>query len=301
MPTRFTKEQEQEIIAKYNEVKNVWKAGEALGIRGQTVHRVLKRNNIQRARQPLSDDKKHAIESFYKSGFLCGDGKLKAFAEKINVRVPDICRYASKLGLTNMRRTNDATLNERMGQRVKAQWQHGTHPRGMAGKKHTYKTCKRLSVVSKKRAIQQRKDGTMAIKVGKMLKTKAANGTLITPRNASWKQAWHEVGGKRFYARSSWEYEYAKILEFRKRIGAIKEWEHEPETFWFEKIKRGCRSYTPDFRVTHLNGDIEYHEIKGWMDDRSKTKIKRMAIYHKNVKLVVIDSKTYKRIVAKGI
>jgi hypothetical protein len=29
------------------------------------------------------------------------------------------------------------------------------------------------------------------------------------------------------------------------------------------------------------------------MDDRSKTKIKRMAKYHPNVKLIVIDSKGY--------
>ena len=76
-------------------------------------------------------------------------------------------------------------------------------------------------------------------------------------------------------------------------IGEIKKWEHEPETFWFESIMRGCRSYLPDFRVTENNGSIVYHEVKGWMDARSKTKIKRMAKYHPDVKLIVIDSKAY--------
>ena len=61
-------------------------------------------------------------------------------------------------------------------------------------------------------------------------------------------------------------------------------------------MKRGCVSYLPDFKVTYPDGAIEYHEIKGWMDDRSKTKIKRMAKYHPDVKLIVIDSKSYKRI-----
>ena len=45
------------------------------------------------------------------------------------------------------------------------------------------------------------------------------------------------------------------ILEWLKKNKQIKKWEHEPETFWFEGIMRGCRSYLPDFRVT------EHHTI----------------------------------------
>jgi hypothetical protein len=135
----------------------------------------------------------------------------------------------------------------------------------------------------------------------KALKTRAANGTLIHSRKGSWKQAWHVVGGQRFYARSSWEVEYAHILERRKSLGIITSWEHEPKTFWFEKIKRGCRSYTPDFIVKYPDGSEEYHEVKGWMDDRSKTKIKRMAIYHPKIRLVVIDSKAYRNVLKAGI
>ena len=64
-------------------------------------------------------------------------------------------------------------------------------------------------------------------------------------------------------------------------------------------IMRGTRSYLPDFRVTEINGDIAYHEIKGWMDDRSKTKIKRMAKYYPEVKLIVIDAKDYRNLERK--
>lgn len=69
---------------------------------------------------------------------------------------------------------------------------------------------------------------------------------------------------------------------------AISSWEYEPDTFWFEKIKRGVRSYTPDFKIVHKDGTVEYHEVKGWMDKKSQTKIKRMAIYHPEIKLVVL-------------
>lgn len=87
---------------------------------------------------------------------------------------------------------------------------------------------------------------------------------------------------------------YARWLEFLKLRQEIVLWEHEPETFWFEKIKRGVRSYLPDFRVTLNGGGIEYHEVKGWMDPKSKTKIKRMAKYYPKTVLIVRDAQWFK-------
>lgn len=48
--------------------------------------------------------------------------------------------------------------------------------------------------------------------------------------------------------------------------------------------------------MVEKNGSIVFHEVKGWMDDRSKTKIKRMAIYHPHIKLIVIEAKAYNSI-----
>jgi hypothetical protein len=89
-------------------------------------------------------------------------------------------------------------------------------------------------------------------------------------------------------------------LEFLRKQKEILKWEHEPETFWFAGIKRGVCSYLPDFRVTTKSGAIEYHEVKGWMDTKSKTKIARMAKYHPKVKLIIIDSARYKGIAKMG-
>lgn len=110
-----------------------------------------------------------------------------------------------------------------------------------------------------------------------------------------WNAGWREIAGRRIYFRSLWEANYARYLQWLKAQGAIVEWEHEPQTFWFEKIRRGTRSYLPDFRVTENNGLIVYHEVKGWMDPRSKTKIKRMALYHPTVALLVIPARSYRR------
>ena len=95
----------------------------------------------------------------------------------------------------------------------------------------------------------------------------------------------------RFF-RSSWEANYARYLNFLVKHKEIKAWDYECDTFEFP-VKRGTRFYTPDFKVTLKSGKVEYHEIKGWMDPASATKLKRMAKYHKNVKMVLIDKTAY--------
>lgn len=106
-------------------------------------------------------------------------------------------------------------------------------------------------------------------------------------------KGWIELGGKRIYCKSSWETKYARYLQWMKSIGQIVDWEYEPKTFWFEKIKRGVRSYLPDFKVTTKSGH-EWHEVKGWMDKRSATKIKRMGKYYPSETLRIIDKKWFK-------
>src|SRR6185437_15011059 len=114
------------------------------------------------------------------------------------------------------------------------------------------------------------------------------------PKNANtWKPGWREIDGRRIYFRSKWEANYGRYLQLLKRCGQIKEWEHEPETFWFLEILRGVRSYLPDFKVTENDGGVIYHEVKGWLDPRSRTKLKRMRIYHPQVKLRLVEKKFF--------
>jgi hypothetical protein len=108
------------------------------------------------------------------------------------------------------------------------------------------------------------------------------------------KGSWVELGDKRFYGRSRWERNFARYLNFLLERGEIKNWFHEPHTFWFEKIKRGVRSYLPDFKVEHNNGSTEWFEVKGYMDDKSRTKLKRMGIYYPEEKIRVVDGQWFK-------
>lgn len=106
-------------------------------------------------------------------------------------------------------------------------------------------------------------------------------------------------GGKRedlggLYVRSTWEANYARYLNWLQLHGEILSWEFEPDTFEFHRIKRGTRFYTPDFKVTNKDGSVEYHEVKGWMNPASKTKLSRMARYYPAVKIVLIDAPVYR-------
>jgi hypothetical protein len=107
-------------------------------------------------------------------------------------------------------------------------------------------------------------------------------------------RGWREIGSRNIFFRSRWEYNYAVYLEYLLTQKQIQGWEHEPGEFWFEKIRRGVRSYKPDFKIRFNDGKIEYHEVKGWMDSRSKTALKRMRIYHPEITMRVIDSKWFK-------
>ncbi len=98
------------------------------------------------------------------------------------------------------------------------------------------------------------------------------------------------------YFRSSWEANYARYLRFLKDRGEIQSWEYECERFVFHGVTRGALTYTPDFKVTENDGAVVYHEIKGWMDPKSKGKLKRMAKFYPEAKIIIIGESEYKAI-----
>lgn len=114
------------------------------------------------------------------------------------------------------------------------------------------------------------------------------------------KRGYYLVDGENRFFRSKWEANYALYLCFLKNNGEIKKWEYESECFIFQKIQFGIRSYRPDFKVTNNNNTVEYHEIKGWMTKESKTKLKRMDKYYPEIKIVLIDRKSYGEICKFG-
>lgn len=128
----------------------------------------------------------------------------------------------------------------------------------------------------------------------KQRKTKIKNGTL-NPMPFQKNPYSRAKGGKRedlgnIYFRSTWE---ANIARYYNYIGI--KWEYEPKTFVFENVTRGSVSYTPDF---YLPEEDKWIEVKGWLDSKSKTKLKRFARQYPDEykKLELIQQKEYNKI-----
>lgn len=211
-----------------------------------------------------------------------------------------ICRKAHELGLTNARRAKPY-LAEDISARAKARIATNGHPRGALGITHSAETKASISEASLRswagRTEAERNSLTL-----RQMKAKVAKGGTLAPKSprGSWKAGWRDVGGRRIYFRSRWEANYARYLEWLRCNGQIAGWQHEPETFWFESIRRGVRSYLPDFLVTESSGKQAYHEVKGWMDARSKTTIRRFRKYYPTHTLIVVDEAAYRAIERKA-
>lgn len=231
---------------------------------------------------------------------------LDHMALKLGKLKSNICRKARELGLTDQSRkrvivrktrtrmfATAEELNEFQSKRMKEWLKKNPHPKGSLGMKHTEESKAKIAVATK-RFNDSLTDEQKQSHILKAEKTKVANGTYAKPRHkTTWKASWREIGGKRKFYRSRWEANYARFLEYLKSKNKIVDWQHEPKVFWFEGIKRGSVSYLPDFCVQELDGSESYHEVKGWMDSRSKTKIKRMQKYYPEIRLIVVDSKAY--------
>lgn len=106
-----------------------------------------------------------------------------------------------------------------------------------------------------------------------------------------------------YYFKSLWEMNYACYLQWQFLNHFITSWKYEPKEFKFPKDahKSGPFYYNPDFRVKNLDGSIEWHEVKGWMNAASKKKIKR---FHKHFPeegpITVIDKYWFDLAKARG-
>ena len=269
------KASDAQIIEAYERLHSVWAVAKLFDMCGQSVHERAVKLGISKPVNVITNSDRNRLIAEYETH--ASTGTLAVLAASMGRSKHLIAREARTLGLTDGKRKKPYSSGT-ISRNMKRWHSENQHPKGMLGKNHSPEVCAAMGVI-------------------RMRKTRLANGTLYGVKpHGLWKAAWREIGGTRKFYRSSWEANYARYLEWLKAKGEIAKWEHEPETFWFEKIVRGTCSYLPDFRVTELNGAIVYHEVKGWMDGRSKTKLRRMKKYYPQIKVVLIDSKSYQKL-----
>lgn len=286
------KASDEDLIASYKKNESVWKVAKEFGMCGQTVYERLKKIGIKFKGQKFSEHEiKRIIEVYSQEDSLeRGDGKLDILCAELGRIKPSISRMARKLGLSNIKRKCSKEHNKTVSERMKIQWDVIPHPRGMLGKRHKKETRDLFSKIVKERWKNMDEESRNAYS---LRFSKIAPNTFLNREKASWKCGWRTIGGVKKYYRSRWEANYARYLEMMRLSEVISSWEHEPQRFLFENAKRGCMSYLPDFKVIKPNGTIEFHEVKGWMDDRSMAILRNMQICYPEIKIVLISSKEY--------
>ena len=218
------------------------------------------------------------IKDTYDSGIMQGDGKLDELAKVLGVHKTNLCRKARSMGLTVQGRKLTEESKKKVGLRIKEWLSKNEHPRGFLKGKHSAKSKEIMSEMS----IAYHENCTideLNHRIDKMLETRRSNGNW-TPTMAGSAMYSRAKSGKRkdldnTFFRSRTEANYARYLKYIKQ-----DYLYEPKTFWFEGIKRGTRAYIPDF---YLPDKDEWHEFKGWLDQKSITKMKRMKKYHPEV------------------
>ena len=202
-------------------------------------------------------------------------------AEKFGVSESTMINWRKKLGLKYEN---------------KHQWDRYPHPKGMKGKKHSEEVVRGI----RKRSKAMWQDPNFIGHTEEYRQMRSDNSSRHMARRhpstirSRGKAGYREDLGA-IYFRSLWEANYARYLNLLKSRGDIFYWEYEPDTFWFEAIRRGVRSYKPDFKVWDTEESEPYYiEIKGYMDAKSKTKLNRMRIYYPKVKLLLVTEKEYR-------
>lgn len=225
-------------------------------------------------------------------------GELDGLLPLLNNRdKPNVSLLAKKLGISKSDRKKSEPHKEIMSINSTELYKKIGYRGGIKGKKHKPETIEllRKRTVDLQNNKEYKEKHSKAVSAGLKMAIKNGyrpGGDNPYSRTKSGKR--DDLDG--LFVRSAWEANYARYLNWLVSIGEIKEWEYEADTFEFVKIRKGTRFYLPDFKVTNNDGTVEYHEVKGWMDDKSKTKLSRMAKYYPDIKLILIDEGAYRAI-----
>lgn len=291
----------REAYAYYRDGRTLRDVGERYGVASQTVHKRFVRAGLARC-----NNKKwvrEEVDVLIAAYRVAGDGPvdLDALSQRLERHKTNICRKARELGLTDQGRPHSPEANAQGGatrQLVNAM--RLTPLRPALGLRHTEESKRRIGEGSR----QAWRDPSRKARATGAERRRDLSERMSQRLREGGNVYSHARRGRRpdlgdTFFRSAWEANYARYLDLLVRRRFITAWAYEPDTFWFERIRRGVRSYTPDFRVDRSDGSCYYVEVKGWMDAKSKTKLKRMAKYHPTVELRVVGAKEYREIERK--
>lgn len=288
------------LINSYSRTGNVWKTAAEVGLCGQSVHERLSRLGVIKKMNLWTASDDEVLVREYKAHMDANT--LDELALRLGRTKQFICRKARALGLTDMRnRVIADKTRERLSDSAKTWIAHKGHPRGYLGHKHSDETRSKLSLASRSSWSDPNSKVNSAEfrqRMSDNLHERKMNGSIRTYSNKGDYPV--EIGGNDYVFKSSWEVEVAKRLHELCLDGFILDWSYESRHFNFDDMKRGTRSYCPDFEVKRLDGSVFYIEVKGWKMERSMKRIRMFQERYPDVELYIIDEKEYGKVLSEG-
>ena len=250
-------------------------------VRGRKNKLGVKRGNCP----PFSDKELELIKEYYSND---NGVDLVKLSKIMNRPKTSISAKAKEMGLTKYGNFTKEERNQR-GEQFRNTRKIIEHPRGMLGKHHTDKSKQKMSIAGKERASNMSYEEKHKIAM-KAVETKRKNGTLNNTTSNAYSRT---KSGKRKDLNNQfffffWEANVARILNHLNI-----EWEYEIKRFVFESDNElGVDSYQPDFYLPKLNIWIE---VKGWLDEKSKIRLKLFREYYPEEydNLIFIDQSFY--------
>lgn len=246
-----------------------------------------------------TDDEIAAIRACYEAAPGDSAVPLTELAARLGRPKTSVCRLARRLGLTNPSRTMTDETRARVGKATAARIATDGHPRGMLGKRHSPEVRARLAEafrgVARARTPEEwEARHRTAIATNLARYGRGSHDVTENAHSRSQKGYCDDLPG--IFFRSTWEANYARYLDWLREQGEIASWSYEPQAFVFHGVTRAPVTYTPDFEVVERDGSVAYHEVKGWMDSKSRGKLRRMRQFYPEVRIVVIGRDEYRAI-----
>ena len=281
------------IISKYNELGNIWKVGDVLGLKGQYVAYILKKNGVKLKNPKFSEeDKLFLIENYDK---YASQQKLSELSRILGRTKQFLCRKAKELGLTDVSRKYNLSKEQRekMSKTAKNRIAKYGHPKGMLGKSHSQAFKDNMS----NRMIQIWRNSPEILMTDYRRKVVSDNMSKMQKEgllnNVSRCYNTRLIINDNIYnLKSNWEFNIVLYLEYQKALNLIDNWSYESKRFTFDINDFGIRSYTPDFFISK-NGVDRIIELKGWFDEKSKNKQILMNRFYPNVEIDLWDEDMY--------
>src|SRR5690606_8292944 len=174
------------------------------------------------------------------------DWQYRAKQSKIGKKRPEQVKVMPELHAQGRMKMTDKG-KQIISHTTKERFKTKGHPKGFLGKKHT-QSAKEKMLSATVDAWANKSSGFNSEEYRQSLSDRASkaqrDGTLRNGYSRGSQGRRSDLGN--IFFRSSWEANYARYLNFLKSQGHIYKWEFEPDTFWFESIRRGVRSYLPD-------------------------------------------------------